>query len=501
MVEWLFKIAESSPALSSISGLTCFALAVVVGAFRQLCLYMFRRTSPIRMSDQDGKEKTIYLGPNPPGIWFSLKFRGVSWLFVAITSTWAATTVATLISPPRGGPLSHLFLGTFILVLVSRVALSGILVRWSQVVSLWQATIGLGPRFLRGHAAFVESLSFSSNGRWLTTKDTDGRVILWNLATGRKAHTLEDSGAENRGEESKIRVMAPSPDGRRLAFTTGARTVKVWEIASGHEPRIFDDHPYPVTATAISPDGQWLAAACGKDDCQIKLWDAANRCSVCVLKAPGEVCVMAFSPDSRCLAAGGSRDSSVIVWEVATGREVRRLDLRDQELQELHDTQRRRWAAQVRAAGGRVDEGFSEALQVQPWALGFSADGRLLAVASDATFLWDLVIGRKVRVLRHPWKLGKGGFATDVAFSSDGRWLATAHPMETEATVWEVETGREVLTKRGYRPSLELPEIPVAVAFSPEGQLLFAQSYKSTVSLWDVTVEAESGGSRSRGRT
>ncbi len=501
MVEWFFKIAETSPALSSISGLICFVLAVVVGAFRQLCLYMFRRTTPIRVSDPDGKEKTIYLGSNPPGIWFSLKFRGVSWLFVAITSTWAATTVATLISPPRGGPLSQLFLGIFILVLVFHVALSGVLVRWSQVANLWQATIGLGPRFLRGHATLVESLKFSSNGRWLATKDIDGRVILWNLATGRKAHTLEGSGAANRAEESKIRVMASSPDGRWLALTTGAQTVKVWEIASGHELRIFDDHPSPVTATAISPDGQWLAAACGKDDCQIKLWNVANRCGVYVLRAPGEVCVMAFSPDSRWLVAGGSRDSAVIVWEVATGREVRRLDLRDQELQELHDRQRRRWAAQVRAAGGRVDERDSEALQVKPLDFGFSPDGRLLAVASDATFLWDLAIGRKVRVLRHPWKPGKGGFATDVAFSSDGRWLATAHYMETEATVWEVETGREVLTKKGYRPSLELPAIPVAVAFSPEGQLLFAQSYKSTVRLWDVAVEAESGSTRSRGRT
>ena len=447
MQEWFFKFAEGAPVLSAISGLICFVLAVVVGAFRQLCLHMFRGTTPIRVSDQHGKEKTIYLGPNPPGIWFSLKFRGVSWLFVAITSTWASTTVATLISPPRAGPLSQLFLGIFILVLVFRVALSGILVRWSQVVSLWQATIGLGPRFLRGHATLVEFLSFSSNGRWLATKDIDGRVILWNLATGRKAHTLEDSGAANRGEESKIRVMAPSPDGPWLALTTGPRTVKVWEIASGHEPRIFDDHPYPVTATAISPDGQWLAAACGKDDCQIKLWNAANRCGVCVLKAPGEVCVMAFSPDSRWLTAGGSRDSAVIVWEVATGREVRRLDLRDQELQELLDTRRRRWAAQVRAAGGRVDEGSSEALQVKPWALGFSPDGRLLAVAGEATFLWDLTPGRKVHVLHRPWNQGKGGFATDVAFSSDGRWLATAHYMETEATVWEVATGREVLTK------------------------------------------------------
>jgi WD40 repeat protein len=64
-----------------------------------------------------------------------------------------------------------------------------------------------------------------------------------------------------------------------------------------------------------------------------------------------------------------------------------------------------------------------------------------------------------------------------VAFSPDGRFVATASDDET-ARVWETATGKEVYTLSGH-------EGPVrCVAFSPDGKRLATGSDDGTARLW-----------------
>src|SRR5262249_47657779 len=78
---------------------------------------------------------------------------------------------------------------------------------------------------------------------------------------------------------------------------------------------------------------------------------------------------------------------------------------------------------------------------------------------------------------------GHNGKVLDVAFSPDGRQLATASADQT-VNVWEAETGREVLTCPLAAP------IILGVAFSPDGQHLACLSRKSSttgeVKIWDA---------------
>jgi WD40 repeat protein len=124
-----------------------------------------------------------------------------------------------------------------------------------------------------------------------------------------------------------------------------------------------------------------------------------------------------------------------------------------------------------------------------------SQDGRFIAadrVDVEAVGVWDTATGRRVAELV--------GARSPFAFSADGRtlWAATvaadAEP-GTIAKLWEIETGRELLTVAGHRRPLD------QISVSPDGRLLatgFAARRftdkplePGQVKLWDtVTAQA-----------
>ena len=133
-VAWFFEAAGAAPTFSLVAGVICFILAVLSGAFRQICSYLLLRTFPLVVTDQDGKEKIVRLGINPPAIWFSLTFRLLSWLFVAATSIWAGGIVAALLlSLLPTETLSGDFAIIFIFAMFLRWSISallGVVITW-----------------------------------------------------------------------------------------------------------------------------------------------------------------------------------------------------------------------------------------------------------------------------------------------------------------------------------------------------------------------------------
>jgi WD40 repeat protein/DNA-binding SARP family transcriptional activator len=288
--------------------------------------------------------------------------------------------------------------------------------------------------------------------------------------------------------------LALTSDGSRFAIAGGtSSTVTLRDTVTGAEialPGPIGTDTVALTSAAFSPDDRFLATT--HEDGAVRLWDATSGEELRVMHGhQGPAMHPTFSPDGRQLATGGVRDATVRVWEVATGREHRKL----------------------RSAVAHVAP--------RP---AFSPDGSTLLVNDGLRArIWDLETGTPERdVTGHDWRVNQATFSPTgdrlvtigedglarisltepgtnlqtiatagplqaVAFSPDGTRLATAGS-DGIARVWDAGLGRELLTLPGHVGAL------VDVAFTPDGDRLLTSGRDGTTRLWDVSVSGARGG-------
>jgi hypothetical protein len=135
-------------------------------------------------------------------------------------------------------------------------------------VKLWDAATGKEVGHYAIHKHQVWCVLFSGDGWTVASVDHFGAVVLWDAGTGKEQALLQNP---CRGGHVHVLALAISPDGSLVATGGGGdHTIRVWETRSGRQLAHLIEHQGPIFGLAFSPDGRFLASASG--DGTIRLW-------------------------------------------------------------------------------------------------------------------------------------------------------------------------------------------------------------------------------------
>ncbi|MHC1769227.1 MAG: WD40 repeat domain-containing protein [Verrucomicrobiia bacterium] len=344
------------------------------------------------------------------------------------------------------------------------------------------------------HPGPVRSLTFSPDGKLLATMADDGAVRIWDV----KSHRLTTSLAVppfdfTVGRGTVWRGLSPhfasytgwsdrygsvlfSPDTRCLAVAELNHVkpqIRLFDLTTGKERK-----PIPisapgdgVSALAFSPDSRFLAAGCGVEDTEVHIWELKTGSEVRLEGHSRWVAALAFSPDGKTLASG-SADQTIRLWDLADHIEKRRFQGHTDEIwafawlpdgKELissgKDGSVRCWDP----GQNRTNISHLAANVIQSWGLAFLPDGQGLLTLGKSDGAVEHRDPRQLRVVKRLPFLGSGHTAMDL--SPNSRWLALGDKTG-EVEIWDLPARQNVT-------NLVVPGCSINIVFfSPQGNLL-----------------------------
>jgi WD40 repeat protein len=202
---------------------------------------------------------------------------------------------------------------------------------WEGEIKIWDGKSPKSAKSIRGHAAPIEFMDISKDGKFLATASDDNTVLIWSLADGKTTQTV-------KGHTDGVNSVSFSPDGKQVVTTSKDKTVRVWDIDGAKEVANYKvereveekDAKGKVTkkkelgrefTRALFIDGGKKIVACNLDGV-IKVYDVADKKELHEVKAHEGIWALALSPDGTKLASGGY-DGTIKVWSTADGKALK----------------------------------------------------------------------------------------------------------------------------------------------------------------------------------
>jgi RNA polymerase sigma factor (sigma-70 family) len=305
-------------------------------------------------------------------------------------------------------------------------------------------------RFRQATAVYITQ--FSPDGKNLLL---GGRTLaLWDTATGRKIRDFP---------VRPIRA-ALSPDGKTIAVAEIGTSL--WDVATGERLTTLDKN-FPASLAFL--DGTLLAVG-GEQG--VTLWDLATGKKIRHLSHGAMVRTVVFPSGGKTMASAGE-DGTVRIWDLASGKELRRWETTREMGHQLAASSTSPWLAlaeenllRLLHAGNGKEVRLLGPNPYQRGCVAFSPDGKMLASAHDigTFYLWDPSTGKEIR----RWTAAVGMFHS-LAFTPDGKTLVSSSRDGVGVRWWDVATGNEI-----QKPWIGHPGWVKAMGFSRGGQELYS---------------------------
>jgi WD40 repeat protein len=290
-------------------------------------------------------------------------------------------------------------------------------------------------RLLASWTQVIRTMALSPDERFLALGGNKDAAIL-DAQTGKLLQTLPVRAA--------LDALAFHPNSNLLAIPTESGTVQLWDVAAEKQRGLVKVRVGRIQSLAFSPDGRTLALG-GTEG--IALWDTIDDKEA---PAPpgkaGRVPCLAYSPDGQSLAwvDVGADGLRLRVWDTKSGKE-------------------------------RAPQAFAPGFDLTR--MSFSPDGKLLALGGNlSVWLWDVASGLLSAPLGgHPKEI------QSLSFHPSSKTLA-ATSADT-VTLWDVVARKQLASLNMHGPSTDAAGVVRAAVFTRDGDaLITATSFSAAVS-------------------
>ncbi len=294
---------------------------------------------------------------------------------------------------------------------------------------------GLNWRLVRtfvGGTSKVNSVAYSSDGKYLAVGSSDNQVRVWGFFEESRFYLLD-------AHAGPVTVVRFSPGGERLLTGGQDGSIRVWESGFRQQPLELDEHPGPIQMVDFSADGALLAVATME---RLWLWEILENAFVRFYEYGGDkISSISFAPSGEALAIAD--DDAIMLMSTVDGAVIPVFQNQEGAVQRVSFSADARWIAS--ASGGKT---------VNLVELVDTPDG--------------LIKGHIDHRFAHPDDV------VDISFSPDGAVLATT-TQSASAYLWSVEHGGLLDI---------IPGAGLGVAFSPDGSTLVTFGNEGSIHLW-----------------
>lgn len=194
---------------------------------------------------------------------------------------------------------------------------------YDKTLIVWDVTSGTPLHTLANHVDAVYTVAWSPDGKRIASGAGDRTVKVWQASDGKLLITISDS-------LDAVLTLAFSPDGKTLAGAGADKIIRLWEMGNAGEPLEQSGatagklkastfaHDGAILHILYSPDGATLYSTA--EDKRIKAWDVATLTEKVTFEQQSDwVTALALNPQGNLLAAG-RYDASSTIYATDTGK-------------------------------------------------------------------------------------------------------------------------------------------------------------------------------------